>query len=148
MSQADLPSGFTPKTKKGGVRNTFQSTVLGTAVFVAEMQRKVPLKTKIAVVLLLLVVGGGAGLAIHRSRTRGEQEAQLATALAAPPAEALPVLRTLIEDSLLDDHSRITAITRVGELRDAAAVPALVSCLSRSDDQRVAAADALARIGA
>ncbi len=147
MSQADLPPGFTPKTKKGGVRNTFQSTVLGTAVFVAEMQRKVPLKTKIAVLLLLLVVGGGAGIAIHRSRTRAEQEAQLATALTATPAESLPVLRTLIADSLLDDASRLQAIARVGELRDDGAVPALITCLSRSDDQRVAAADALSRIG-
>jgi HEAT repeat protein len=147
MNQPDLPPGFTPKTKKGGVRNTFQSTVLGTAVFVAEMQRKVPLKTKIGVLLLLLVVGGGAGLAIHRSRTRAEQEGQLATALAAAPAEAQPTLRTLIADSLLDDASRIQAIARVGELRDDGAVPALVSCLSRSDDIRLAAADALARIG-
>jgi HEAT repeat protein len=147
MNQPDLPPGFTPKTKKGGVRNTFQSTVLGTAVFVAEMQRKVPLRTKIAVLLLLLVVGGGAGLAIHRSRTRSEQEAQLATALGAAPADALPTLRTLIADSLLDDTSRIQAIARVGALRDDGAVPALVASLSRSDDIRLAAADALARIG-
>jgi len=147
MSHPDLPPGFTPKTKKGGMRNTFQSTVLGTAVFVAEMQRKVPLKTKIAVLVLLLVVGGGAGLAIHRSRARAEAEGQLATALAAPPAEALPVLRTLIADAPLDDASRISAIERVGQLRDDGAVPALIGCLSRSEDLRIAAADALARIG-
>lgn len=147
MSQADLPPGFTPKTKKGGMRNTFQSTVLGTAVFVAEMQRKVPLKTKIAVLVLLLVVGGGAGLAIHRSRARAEAEAQLATALTAPESEARPVLRTLIAEAPLDDASRIRAIERVGQLRDDGAVPALVTCLSRSEDLRVAAADALARIG-
>ncbi|MFN9809304.1 MAG: HEAT repeat domain-containing protein [Deltaproteobacteria bacterium] len=147
MNQADLPPGFTPKTKKGGVRNTFQSTVLGTAVFVAEMQRKVPLRTKIAVLTLLLVVAAGAGLAVHRSQTRASQEEQLASALASPPADALPALRTLIEDSLLDDASRIRAITRVGELRDDGAVPALIGCLSRSDDIRLAAADALARVG-
>lgn len=147
MSHPDLPPGLTPKVKKGGPRNTFQSTVLGTAVFVAEMQRKVPLKTKLAVLALLVVVGGGAGIAIHRSRARAAAEEQLATALAAPPAEALPALRTLIAEAPLDDTGRLRAIERVGTLRDADAVPALIDCLSRSDEVRVAAADALARIG-
>ncbi len=148
MSHPDLPPGFTPKTKKGGgVRNTFQSTVLGTAVFVAEMQRKIPLGTKIAIVVVLAVVAGGAGLAIHRSRARSAADEQLAAALASPPAESLPALRTLIADAPLDDTGRIQAIARVGELRDEGAVPALIGCLSRSEELRLAAADALARIG-
>ena len=147
MNHPALPPGFTPKTRKGGMRNTFQSTVLGTAVFVAEMQRKVPLKTKIGVLLLLLVVGGGTAVVVHRSSTRAAQVEQLETALTAPAASALPVLRTLIADSLLDDASRIRAIARVGELRDDGAVPALIDSLSRTDDIRLAAADALARIG-
>jgi hypothetical protein len=121
--------------------------VLGTAVFVAEMQRKVPLKTKIGVLILLLVVGGGTGFVIHRSQTRAAQVAARESALDAPAESALPVLRTLIADSILDDASRVRAIARVGELRDDGAVPALVDSLSRTDDIRLAAADALARIG-
>jgi HEAT repeat protein len=148
MSYPELPPGFTPKTKKGGgVRNTFQSTVLGTAVFVAEMQRKVPLRTKIAIVAVLAVVAGGAGLAIHRSRARSAAEEQLAATLASPSAEALPTLRTLIADAPLDDTGRIQAIARAGALRDEGSVPALIGCLSRSEEIRLAAADALARIG-
>lgn len=147
MSQPELPSGLTRKATKGNARGAFQSTVIGTAIFIAEMQRKIPTRTKVALIVLFAVVGGGVWLGVRRARERAEAEARLATALTAPAAEALPVLRALIAEAPLDDASLISAIERVGRLRDAEAVPALVGCLSRSDDLKIAAADALARIG-
>jgi HEAT repeat protein len=149
VNDSHLPTGLTKKTKKkGGFANTFQSTILGTAVFIAEMQKKVPLRTKIAVAVFLLVVGAGTTFVVYRQRERAEAEAALASALARPDVEALPTLRQLIAESPLDDTGRIRAIERVERARDAGAVPALMAALGFSEEVRVAAALALARIGA
>lgn len=148
MNDFDLPSGLSKKTKKkGGFGNTFSSTILGTAVFIAEMQKKVPLRTKILIALTLLVVGAGGTWVYLRQRARGEAEQALIAALARPDAEALPTLRELLSGSALDDGGRIRAIERIARARDGQAVAALIAALDLSPEVRLAAAGALGQIG-
>ncbi|MCS6858508.1 MAG: HEAT repeat domain-containing protein, partial [Sandaracinaceae bacterium] len=68
-------------------------------------------------------------------------------ALAAPLPESLQILSELVTDSLLTDTDRIEAIKRLGQSKDEKAVTALISALNRSEEVRVAAANALASIG-
>ncbi|MFT5359221.1 MAG: hypothetical protein ACI9KE_006464, partial [Polyangiales bacterium] len=76
-----LPKGVTKKKKGPGFGNKFGSTILGTALFVAEMQRKVPLRTRLLMLTLLIFTGAFGGYAWWRSSKGSEATMRLAETL-------------------------------------------------------------------
>lgn len=147
----ELPKGVTRRSdanRAEGFGGRFRSTVMGTAIFVAEMQRKVPLRTKL-LVLVLLATAGGVGWFGWRMRQQTEAAtAALTEALARPPQQSVTAIIALLEADHLDGAGRVLAYERLGLAKNALAVAPLARALARSGDDRRAAALALSRIGA
>lgn len=142
-----VPKGVTQKKGKGQFNNKFASTVMGTAMFVAEMQRKVPLRTKLLVVLVLLTAGGLGTWAYLDMVGKERSAAELALAIVEPHETGAPHVRAMLEKGL-HSSSRAAAYRYLGEAQDAASVPFLQDGLRASPEERKAAAEALSRIGA
>ncbi len=142
-----VPKGLTQRKSGAKFNNKFASTVMGTAMFVAEMQRKVPLRTKLLVALLALAVAGVGGWAYVDTRERSRSAEELASALGTPHEVGAPRVQSLLEAGL-HSTSRAGAFRYLGEAQHAPGVPLLVEALGRSGEERKAAAEALARIGA
>jgi HEAT repeat protein len=142
-----VPKGVTQRKGKGQFNNKFASTVMGTAMFVAEMQRKVPLRTKLLVTLFVLVGGGLGAWAYLDMTSRAASAAELTLAVAEPYETGAPHVRSMLEKGL-HSGSRAAAYRYLGEAQDAASVSLLVTGLRASPEERKAAAEALSRIGA
>ncbi|MCS6797698.1 MAG: HEAT repeat domain-containing protein [Myxococcota bacterium] len=148
MEDRRLPRGIVERKKSGGgFGGRFASTIMGTALFVAEMQRRVPLRTKLLVLAIVALGAGLGGWAYWRARQREHNRAELQAALASPPDRGVIAVRGLLGRPL-DDEALARAYAYLGRAGDAASVPALVEGLSGPPDVRRAAAAALARIGA
>lgn len=147
MSEPPLPQGL--QKRKAGDRwgnNKFMSTIMGTAVFVAEMQRKVPVKTKLLVALLIAVAGGFGAWAYWTMSSADDARAALDAAVLEPPETGAARVRELLREGL-DEDAMVIAIDYLGRADDAESVPLLIEALDGPADARRAAAVALASIG-
>jgi HEAT repeat protein len=142
-----VPKGLTQRKSGARFNNKFASTVMGTAMFVAEMQRKVPLRTKLLTLVLALAVAGVGGWAWVDARDRSRSAEAITAALGTPHETGAPRVQTLLEEGL-HSTSRASAYRYLGEAGHAPAVPLLVAALERSGEERKTAAEAIARIGA
>ncbi|MEM6959357.1 MAG: HEAT repeat domain-containing protein, partial [Myxococcota bacterium] len=139
--------GVTKKKKGGGFNGKFGSTIMGTALFMVEMQKKVPLKTKLAVLFFLLLAGGFGGYVWREWSLETEARETLASVLAMEPSEQGSRLRQLLGDGHLDETGRVQAREQLVALGDADVAPFLIEGLSGSDDELIGAATALVRVG-
>jgi len=146
MTTPSAPKGLTKKKTTGRFEGKFASTVMGTALFVAEMQKKVPLRTKLAIAALVAVItaAGIVGSRVHTAAQ--EREAALASAVALEDGEGADEVRALVAEGL-SAASLVTAYGYLGDARDPESVPLLIAGLDQEPEPRRAAARAIAKVG-
>jgi hypothetical protein len=137
----------TERKGKANFGNRFKSTVMGTALFVAEMQRKVPLKTKIVAAVLIVIAAGLGTWAWMDYRAAERAATKLERAVGQPGDAGVQTARKVLASGDLKTEGTVRAIRFLGKQRDGISVPLLVDALKGPEEVTQAAAQALARIG-